>query len=278
MEAIKDNIGSFSTAQVSDAFNFKNFMDSNNIVAKVAFIIMTIIVFMILLRVGVLVINYFFNSSKITLVNGMVNAKNALIYSQDPSNSSAVIIPRSNNQTDGIEFSWSCWIYINSYTYMENQYKHIFYKGNSNIEGNGLNTPNNAPGLYLTPVKNNLLVIMNTFNEITREVIIPNIPISKWVNIVVRCENTTLDVYINGNIARSIQLDGVPKQNDGDVYVAANGGFDGNISNLCYYAYGLSIDEINKIQQTGPKLNIVDGDGSALTSLDTDYLSIRWYV
>ena len=75
---------------------------------------------------------------------------------------------------------------------------------------------------------------MNTFDVINKEIEVPNIPINKWVNVIIRCHTTTLDVYINGTLARSIELSGVPKQNYGDVYVAMNGGFDGYISNLWY--------------------------------------------
>jgi hypothetical protein len=88
---------------------------------------------------------------------------------------------------------------------------------------------------------------MNTFNVINEEIVIPDIPINKWVNVIIRCQNTTLDVYINGTIARSINLVGVPKQNYGDVYIAPNGGFSGYISNLWYYNYALGINEISRI-------------------------------
>ena len=40
-----------------------------------------------------------------------------------------------------------------------------------------------------------------------------------------------MDIYANGTIVRSLQLTGVPKQNYGNVYVGANGGFDGYVSN-----------------------------------------------
>jgi hypothetical protein len=54
---------------------------------------------------------------------------------------------------------------------------------------------------------------MNTFNVINEEITIPDVPLNKWVNVIIRCQNTTLDVYINGTITRSVELTGVPKQN-----------------------------------------------------------------
>jgi len=101
-----------------------------------------------------------------------------------------------------------------------NKYRCVFYKGNDyatqmsssppsdkdvnvdSLDYLGMNFPNNAPGLYITPNTNNLAVIMNTFNVINEEIIINDIPLNKWLNVVIRCQNTNLDVYINGTIAK----------------------------------------------------------------------------
>ena len=205
----------------------------------------------------------------------MVDAKHQIVFPQDPSNNDAVTIYRSINENQGIEFTWSVWIFINNLQYLEGQYKHIFHKGNSNLEKNGLNFPNNAPGLYLAPNTNALVVMMNTYNVINEEVIIPDIPINKWFNVIIRCKNTTLDVYANGTIIRSVNLIGVPKQNYGDVYVGMNGGFDGNISNLWYYDYALGTSEIQKIVNGGPNTTMIGNSG--MSDKLANYLSLRWY-
>jgi hypothetical protein len=207
-------------------------------VIKVAFLFLVIFAFIVLLRVGVMLIGMISNANQSPhLLDGMIDATQLIVFPQDPSNNNAVTIYRSVNETDGIEFTWSVWIYINNLQYLEGQYKHIFYKGNSNLETNGLNFPNNSPGLYIAPNTNDLIVMMNTYNTINEEIVIQDIPLNKWVNVIIRCQNTTLDVYINGTISRSLQLNGVPKQNYGDVFVAMNGGFAGYISNLWYYNY-----------------------------------------
>ena len=139
----------------------------------------------------------------------------------------------------------------------------------------GLNFPNNCPGLYLAPNSNSLVVIMNTFNVINEEITIDDIPLNKWVNVIIRCENTTLDVYINGTVTKSHMLHGVPKQNYGNVYVAMNGGFSGYISNLYYYAYALGTTEINKVQKQGPNTHMIGSD--SFESKKSDYLSLRWF-
>jgi len=276
---MSNNLGSgynsFSTTK-GNSVSYADFLNSNTLVSKFVFLLIVIFAFIILLRVGISVLAYFFapsNSPK--LINGMVDAKQSIIFPQDPADKGAVTIYRSINANDGLEFTWSVWIFINNLQYLENQYKHIFYKGNSNLAENGLNFPNNAPGLYLAPNSNTLVVIMNTFNVINEEIKIPDIPLNKWVNVIVRCQNRTLDVFINGTITRSLELTGVPKQNYGDVYVAMNGGFDGYISNLWYYNYALGTAGVQRIIEKGPNTKMVGSDGINIKK--SNYLSLRWF-
>jgi hypothetical protein len=267
------NYNSFSTNRGT------TFFDSNNLVAKFAFLLVVIFGFIILLKFGISIIAYFMSPRQSPhLIDGMVDAKNSLVFSQDASgNNNSVTIYRSVNKRDGLEFTWSVWVYINTLQYLQGQYKTIFYKGNSNLatDGNGLNFPNNAPGLYIDPDKNDLIVIMNTFDVINEEIRIPNIPLNKWMNVIIRCQNKTLDVYVNGTIARSLELTSVPKQNYGDVYVGMNGGFDGYISNLWYYNYSLGAAAIQNIAQMGPNTKMLGNNG--MNMKNSNYLSLRWY-
>jgi len=269
------NYNSFSTNRSNGQ---SSFLESNSLVAKFAFLLAVIFGFIVLLKFGASIIAYFMSPSRSPqLINGMVDAKNAIIFSQDPSgnNNGAVTIYRSINANRGLEFTWSVWIYINSLQYLQGQYRHIFYKGNSNLATSGLNFPNNAPGLYLAPESNKLVIMMNTFDVINEEITVPDIPLNKWLNVIIRCQNKTLDVYINGTIARSLQLTSVPKQNYGNVYVGMNGGFDGYISNLQYYSYALGTVGIQNIAMRGPNTKMLGSDGLGLK--DSNYLSLKWY-
>ena len=265
---------SFSTNKGN--YGTKEFLESNSLVAKFAFILLVIFVFVLLLRVGISIISYFMKpSNSPKLIDGMVDATQLIVFPQDPSSNGAVTIYRSVNANEGVEFTWSVWMFIDNLQYLEGQYKHVFYKGNSDLESNGLNFPNNAPGLYIAPNTNALVVMMNTFNVINEEIIIPGIPLNKWVNVIIRCRNTTLDVYINGTITRSIQLIGVPKQNYGNVYVGQNGGFAGNISNLWYYNYALGTSAIQNLVKNGPNTQMIGSTGMNLKN--PNYLSMRWF-
>ena len=268
---------SFSTANTSGSSDLSSFMESNNLIMRFAFLLLVIFGFVVLLNLGISLVARFLQPNESPhLITGMVDAKQAITFHQDPSYNDAVTIYRSVNANKGIEFSWSVWIFIDDLKYLQGQFRHIFHKGNSNLSPEGLNFPNNAPGLYIAPNTNSLVVIMNTFRSINEEVIIPDIPLNKWVNVIIRVQNETMDIYINGTITRSIKLAGVPKQNYGDVFVAMNGGFSGNISNLWYYNYALGTREIQNILYKGPDTTLLNANTSI--SLRTpNYLSLRWY-
>ena len=267
------------TSSTGNAAGFKDFMESNNLVAKIAFLLLVIFVFIILLQLCVKLLVFFFdNTSSPYLINGMARGNQPISFPQDPASLNAKPLQRSINGPDGIEFTWSIWVYIETLPEDHTKYAHIFSKGNSDISTNGLVQPNNAPGLYIAPGTNELVVIMNTFDEINNEILIPNIPLNKWINVIIRCQNTTLDIYINGTIAKSIDLGYVPKQNYGDVYTSLGGGFDGYISNLRYYNYALGTSAIQSITQIGPNIKTVDSSpGSGMASKYSKYFSLNWY-
>jgi len=270
---VKNNINTY--------FNeTKNFLNSDSPLAIISFFIFIIVIFIILLKLGSSLISYLFQPKKnVTLINGLIDSKHMVSIPQDPNNVNSIPIVRSKNEDEGLEFTWSVWINIDDLVYKQNEYKHVFHKGENNIntEKNlfGINFPNNGPGLYIGPVKNELVIIMNTFKTIKEEIIIDDIPLNKWVNVIIRVNNqNVLDVYINGNLARRHILDSVPKQNYGDVYVSANGGFSGLTSDLKYYAEAIDLSEIQSIIYNGPNLKMINN--SFINSVPK-YLSLRWF-
>jgi hypothetical protein len=271
----------FNTNKYVDATY--DFLESNSLIAQVAFLLLVLVVFIVLLRLGISILGYYFSpSGSPKLINGMVDAKQLIVIPQDPSMEGAIPISRSVNANEGIEFTWSTWIYIDDLTYNSGKYRCVFYKGNDfssnpNAEDQpkGLNFPNNAPGLYIAPNTNDLVIFMNTFNVINEKITVNDIPLNKWVNIIIRCQDNTIDVYINGTIIKSHNLHGVPKQNYGDVYIAPNGGFAGYISNLWYYDYALGTAAISDLVRKGPNTKMKGSNG--INIKNNNYLSLRWY-
>lgn len=277
----QSNFSQFESPQNVDGT--RDFLKSNSLVAKMAFLILIIIAFIIVMRIGVSILDWMLSpSSSPMLINGMIDSKQMLIIPQDPSQSGSIPIMRSDNQSGGIEFTYSVWIYIEDLHYKQGQYRHIFHKGNDDInttqEPYGMNFPNNAPGLYIAPEQNNLVVVMNTFNKITERILIEDIPLLKWVNVIIRCQENYLDVFINGTLSKRHNFNAnVPRQNYGDIYVSMNGGFDGNTSSLKYYNYAIGTREIQNIIYKGPNLKMLDDNGNSNSKSSYDYLSLRWY-
>lgn len=253
----------------------KDFLQSNSMVAKFAFLVLVVIVFVMLMRLGISLLGYFMGPSKNPyLVKGMKDAKVALHIPQDPNVANSIPVYRSTNQRDGMEFTWSVWLNVNDLSnYKQGSYKHIFHKGNVNFTPEGLSEPNNAPGLYLDKVSNTLVVIMNTFNDIMEKVEIHDIPLNKWILVNIRIEGDVMDVFVNGVVAKRHRFQSVPKQNYGDVYVNYNGGFSGYLSNLRYHDYALSLGDILSMNKDGPNMSMTQMSGDV-----PPYFSMRWYL
>ena len=253
-------------------------IQGNTVLERIIFLVLVFIVFIILMAVGSHLITAIMHPADPFIVSGLLTATNGKVIPQDPTASGSVPLSRSDNEDYGIEFSWSIWINITNMDDEYSKYKHIFSKGdNNNVPNtNGKNSPNNSPGLYLKPSSNTLAVFMNTFETIEEEVDVANIPLNKWVHVLVRVEGNYLDVYINGILAKRHVMPSVPKQNNGSVYVAQNGGFNGYISNLRYYERALEPGDIQAIVRDGPNLKLSKLETSDLKSTP-DYLSLDWY-
>lgn len=260
----------------------KSFLDSNSYVAKAAFLILTVIIFVYVLRACITLIGWLFSpNSNPYLVDGLMEGHvGNLIIPQDPSQPNAITILRSSNDAAGIAFTWSVWLYVkqnDSKNETDGMYHHVFNKGSATADGSsGIMQPNNGPGLYFKSDYSGIRVVMSTFNNPTpASVDVDNIPINKWFNVIIRAENTILDVFINGDLAQRLQLDSVPFQNYGNVNVAIHNGFNGNLSSLRYYETALGTRAISNIISAGPNMKIVGSSGGAPGIMD--YLSMRWF-
>ncbi len=265
-------------------------------ISKFALMILLIMIIVVCIRIGTNILLYFFSGSTSEspyLIKGMIPGTQETKIPQDPSKKNSITILKSKDEKDGLEFTWSVWLYINDSNYsnissISNVYKHIFSKGNADISDNIISNyfaaptdisdgqvfPNSSPGLYLKTDSNSLRVSMNTFDEIVENVDIDNIPLNKWLNVIIRVKGTVLDIYINGVLLERHFLSGVPRQNYGDVNVALDGGFNGMISNLRYHNKALGPGAISEIINSGPNTTKV---GRSIGSGKPPYMSYRYY-
>ena len=82
----------------------------------------------------------------------------------------------------------------------------------------------------------------------TEYIHISEMPINKWVNVIVRAEQQNR-CFCKWNNSKKTSIEGVPRQNYDDVHMSANGGFDGNTSNLWYYNYAIGMTEIQSFKK-----------------------------
>ncbi len=251
-----------SNADLGSASN--EFVNSNSIISKFAFLLLVLIVFILLLNLGVYFISLFLRPDYSPyVIKGLANGNSIINIPQDPSNSNSVTIFRSNNAEKGIEFTWSIWLNINE---LPNETANIFSKGNG--------TNQNGPTVSLKKGENDSGMIEINMDSVTgtndKPIQIKNIPLNRWFNVAVRLQNKIMDVYVNGTVAKRHIFTNIPKQNYGDVIV---GRFNGELSDLRYFNTALNVFQINNIVMAGPNMKAANNQNDK----KFDYLSNIWF-
>ena len=216
----------------------------------------------------------------------------SIIIPQNPNLSTSSTVYLSDNERTGVEFSYSFYLYVHPSTFrQELGLLHIFHKGYSQ------QFPLLAPGVYMRSDTNTLRVYMNTYKTWNNYVEVDNIPISKWVHVVVACKENSLEIFINGNLSKKLSFDGfAPYQNYQDIICFSSRviklnhtniksvdpeGFDvfgcmkGNLSRLEYFSYALCYSEIQQLMNKGPSSTMAS---SSDNSNIPPYLDDTWWT
>jgi hypothetical protein len=255
-------------AQAKNAVGYYQQMTGNPTIM----LILKVVLAFILLIIVINIIKYFYvkwdmdKSGHPMLIDGTKNAKQAMVISQDPNHTNYVPIKRSVNQ-NGIEFSYAFWFVISDFTYKNGEWKHMFHKGNSS------SYPNRAPGVWIHPTNNIVRIYMNTMQNILEYVDIDNIPIRKWVHMVITVQNRYLNVYVNGFLKIRKELSSLPRQNYGNVWTNLFGGYEGYLSKLQYFDRAITPFDIDGLISNGP------GNGACIdTNEIPPYLDDSWWL
>ena len=202
--------------------------------------IIQIVLIVILVIVIIYVIMWFFaKSTQLTrMSNGNVQQ---IILASTLSNSK-----NSNNYT------YSTWFYINDWNYRFGEPKIILGR---------LDKDNNpGPSITLDAMENNLNVAVAcypTSNSASaspqiHQCNVSNIPLQKWVNLIVSLYGRTLDLYLDGKLVRTCVLPGVAKVNpDTNILVTPAGGFNGWTTNFQYWPSASNPQEAYNIYKSG---------------------------
>lgn len=204
------------------------------------------------------------------LVPATKDAQTMVRIDQNPlstNGDNVISLRRSRNESEGLEFTYSWWTFIKDYEYKKGEWKNVFYKGNAT------SWPVRAPGVWLHPNENAMHVYMNSYGDIQNEVAIPNIPVGKWFHTVLVVEQHAMSVYINGYLKERKKLAGIARQNFGDVYINAFGGFSGFLSRMRYYDYAVNLSQVQTDVTRGPNMKLPYADQQK-----PPYLAPYWWV
>jgi hypothetical protein len=292
------------------SFGLKEFMESNSLVAKFAFILMVFIVLSVAIKLAIVGVSYLLLPSLSPYVlDGTANTEDmAITVAQNPAKKDSIFISRSMNEDGGLEYTWSTWFFVNQVPIDKGKYSRIFSKGGEGTKSNvdGIYYPNNAPGLYIKfsdditttnpdrqdkGVNISLLAVVDvsgkTSNTVDKkknlheQLIATDIPMKNWVCAVIRVTNNVIDLYINGRLAQRKKTAGVPIQNYGNVNIGeekSKNRFSGYISTIQYFNYSIGSNKIKSILDEGPNMKMISNTGAETSGKTLNYLSNSWYM
>lgn len=154
-------------------------------------------------------------------------------------------------------FTYSIWFYINDWNYKYSDAKVLFGRAGSLSDSGssvtlaGIAQSEPCPAAILGAIENNLSILVtclagttpasgddttNADGSIVHTCNVSNIPIQKWVNLLISTYGRTLDVYLDGKLVKTCVLPGVAKINSSaDVFITPGGGFAGWTAKFQYY-------------------------------------------
>lgn len=215
-------------------------------------IIIVVLVFMLL--------SYLFTDPN--TLQTMQDGKTATTISASSLATNGSNVPSSN-------FSYSIWFYINDWNYRYGEQKVIFGRmGTPSATGSGsiggINGLDPCPAVVLGAVENNISVSLGCYPGANQEPTTPggktvvhtcslaNVPIQKWVNLIVSVYGRSMDLYINGKLVRTCLLPGVASVNNAsNIYVTPMGGFDGSTSQFQYFPDSMNPQQAWNIYTAG---------------------------
>ena len=252
-----------------------------------------VILYMVLLFIEVLYkyLNRLSINRKVLLPNTYNIDDKSITIPQNPNIRGNTHISPTDNERSGIEFSYTFYLNVNPSAFrQEYGLSHIFHKGYSS------QFPLLAPGVYMRSDTNTLRVYMNSYKTWNNFIEVENIPIGKWVHIALVVNENSLEIYINGNLAKKLPFEGfAPYQNYQDIQCFSQrritmrktmipsvdeNGFDvfgamkGQLSRLNYFSYSLCYAEIQHLMNEGPSSKL---DSASATGNVPPYLNDTWW-
>jgi len=155
---------------------------------------------------------------------------------------SATKLPLSQ-VNDGLSWTLIHWLYVDDWNYRFGQKKMVVNWGN-NLQ------------MYFNDQNNDLVLEIKTFPlSKMQKLVQKNIPLQKWICLIVVLDNRQLDLFMDGELVQSIQLEYMPSYSQEELTLFEQGGFRGKSGYFQYLSYRIPQFGINHFQQLGNKLN-----------------------
>jgi len=203
-------------------------------------------VLLFVIIVVLIYIVYGYISKSVSTLSGLTSAQ-----TMQTINASSLTSSSSSGNTSN--FTYSIWMYIDDWNYRYGEEKVVFGRM---VSGSTPLQP--CPSVILGALENNVVVSLTVFpgldslptttttatttatttsNTMIHRCAVANIPIQKWVNLLVSVYGRSMDIYIDGKLVRTCVLPGVAKiDSNAPVYITPNGGFSGWTSTFQYFA------------------------------------------
>jgi hypothetical protein len=206
--------------------------------------VLSIVITIVIIVLIIMLLKYLFSDS---------NTLQSLQNAQTASTIAASSLASNGSSTPSSNFAYSIWFYINDWNYRYGESKVVFGRmgaksstDSGSIQGvSGLDP---CPAVVLGATENNIAVSLGCYPGIDQEPTtpggttvvhtceVPNVPIQKWVNLIVNVYGRSMDLYIDGKLVRTCLLPGVASvNNSSNIYVTPAGGFSGWTSKFQYY-------------------------------------------
>lgn len=220
---------------------------------------MTSIVYVIIVIVALYYIISWFTASSVSLSS----IQNAQV---------GTVIPSDKTNTTKSNFSYSIWINVASWS-GGNDYgreKPIFIKGKNqpSIDTTSREitaSPDNIITMSLDKHQNNIttkIAYKNGSETKQHKCTIHNVPLQKWVNIIISIDTRVLDVYMNGKLVKTCIIEKPPEigsSGDYKVYLTPAGGFTGETSNFRFFKHSLNPQEAWNVYKAGFGSGLLSG-------------------
>lgn len=150
-------------------------------------------------------------------------------------------------------FTYSVWFYVNDWNYRYGEPKVIFGRmGSSSVSSKsskaGVSGVDPCPSVVLGAIQNDLSISLSCYpgadsassatssKSVVHTCSVANVPVQKWVNLLISVYGRSMDVYIDGKLVKTCLLPGIAKINhSAPIYVTPKGGFSGWTSKLQYW-------------------------------------------